>query len=97
MLITLLVVTVLLHALLTSGSIMVWNTVKKTSPEQLPRVFFATMAIRMIAALGVFAAALFLIHNDMEQVKFFTIIFIVIYLLLLIFDTMYFYCSSKKI
>ena len=96
MLTTLLIVTLLLHAILTGGSIAIWNTVRKSTPEYLPKVFFATMAIRLLTSLGVFAAALLLIHNDREQVIFFTVIFIVIYLLLLIFDTMYFYCSSKK-
>ncbi len=96
MLLTLLLITLLLHAVLTGGAIMVWRTIKKSSPELMPKVFFATTLVRMIASLGVFAVSLYVINGDKDTMKLFTLIFLVVYMLLLIFDTAYYYCSSRE-
>ncbi len=96
MLLTLLLITLLLHAVLTGGSIMVWRTLKASAPELLPKAFFVTAIVRMVASLGVFAVAVYIIHEDRETLKQFTLIFLTVYMLLLVFDTVYFYCSSRR-
>jgi len=97
MLTVLIIITLLYQVVFTAGSIMVWRTVKNNNPEQLPKVFFATTAIRLFTSVVVFALAMWLIHSDMEHVKIFTVFFLAVYMLLLVFDTAYFYCSSQKI
>lgn len=97
MLITLISITLLLHALLTAGSLLTWKKVLKDNPQLLPKLFFTTSAIRLVASVALFAISLLLIRQDIEQVKIFTIVVIATYLLLLTFDTAYFYHSSKTI
>ena len=43
------------------------------------------------------AVGIYVISADKDGLKLFTAIFIITYLLLLVFDTMYFYFSSKAI
>lgn len=82
---------------ITIGAVTVWKSVMKNNPVQLPKVFFAITTIRLVVSVAFFALALWLIHSDVGQVKIFTLFFLVVYMLLLIFDTAYFYCSSQKI
>lgn len=97
MFITLIAITLLLHALLTICSLVVWNKVLKDRPQALPRLFFLTTIVRLLASVALFLVALMMIRHDTAQVKMFTLIFIAAYLLLLIFDTAYFCHSSKTI
>jgi len=97
MLTVLIIITLLYQVIFTAGSVLVWKSVKNNNPAQLPKVFFATTAIRLFTSVVVFALALWLIHTDIGQVKIFTAFFLVVYMLLLIFDTAYFYCSSQQI
>lgn len=97
MLLTLIAIMLLLQLLLTTGTIAIWNMVRRNSPQALPKVFFLTTLVRLIASTAFFAAALYVISADKDGLKLFTAIFIITYLLLLVFDTMYFYFSSKAI
>lgn len=97
MLIPLIIVTLLYQTILTVGSVLVWRSVMKNNAAQLPKVFFAITTMRLVASVAFFALALWLIHTQVEEVKLFTIFFLVLYMLLLGFDTAYFYCSSQKI
>ena len=93
----LIILSVLLHTVLTGGAIMVWRTVSKTAQEQLPKVFFATMAARLLSTVLLFAAAAFLLRNDRTELITFAVIYIILYIIMLILDTAYFYCSSKQL
>ncbi len=97
MLLTLIAVMLLFQVLLTAGAIAIWNMVKRESPQALPKVFFLTTLVRLLASTAFFAVALYVISADKDGLKLFTAIFIITYLLLLVFDTMYFYFSSKAI
>lgn len=91
----LIVLTIVLHIMLTAGTVLVWQTVKKTSPEALVKVFFLSMGVRLLASVILFAVGAYLIKDDTEAIKLFAVIFIAAYLLMLLFDTAYFYCSSQ--
>ena len=97
MLTLLIILTVAYQTVITAGSITVWKSVMKNNPAQLPKVFFAITIVRLVFSVAFFALALWLMHTDVGQVKLFTVFFLVVYMLLLVFDTAYFYCSSQKI
>ena len=97
MLAILIIITLVLHAVLTLGSIKVWKTVEKTNPASLAKVFFVSMAVRLIVSVAIFAISLMLMKDDVDAIKRFTILFVIIYFLLLAFDTIYFYCSLKML
>ena len=97
MLVTLISITLLFHAVLTVGSLFTWKKVLKDNPQLLPKLFFTTAAIRLVASVALFAISLLLIRQDIVQVKIFTVVVIATYLLLLTFDTAYFSHSSKTI
>ena len=78
---------------ITIGAVTVWRSAMKNNPAQLPKVFFAITTVRLVISVAFFALALWLIHSDLGQVKIFTLFFLVVYMLLLVFDTAYFYCS----
>ena len=92
---TLIIITLVLHAVLTLGGIKVWKTAERTNPTALAKVFFVSTAVRLVASAGLFLIALMLIKDDAGMVKMFTIFFVILYFLLLIFDTVYFYRSLK--
>lgn len=87
----------LFQILLTVGFIMVWKSVMNNNQEQLPRVFFAITTVRIVFSVAIYAVVLWIIRTNVEMVKIFTLIYIVLYMLLLGFDTAYFYCSLQKI
>lgn len=97
MLTILIIITLVLHAVLTLGSIKVWKTIEKTNPTSLAKVFFVSMAVRLVVSVVIFAVSLWLMKDDVDSIKMFTILFVIIYFLLLAFDTIYFYCSLKTI
>ncbi|MBQ0085613.1 MAG: hypothetical protein KBS65_05165 [Prevotella sp.] len=91
----LVIITLALHAVLTLGGIKIWKTVEKTKPSALAKVFFISMAARLVMSVGMFLVALMLLKEDIDAIKMFTVFFVILYFLLLIFDTVYFYCSLK--
>lgn len=96
MMITILVIiTLVLHTVLTFGGIKIWKTAEKTNPAALAKIFFVSMAVRLVMSVGMFLVALMLLKDDVGAIKMFTVFFVILYFLLLIFDTVYFYCSSK--
>ncbi len=97
MLLTLIAIMLLLQVLLTAGAIAIWNMVRSHTPQALPKVFFITSFVRLLASIVFFAVALYVISADRDALKIFTAVFAITYLLLLVFDTMYFYFSSKTI
>ena len=51
---------------------------------------------RMVVALVLYAICMYLVSDDPWKMKVVTISFLVIYFLMLIFETMYYYISAKK-
>lgn len=89
------IIMVIVQVFLTVGALTLWNTTKKNSPQQLPKLFFVVSAARLLVSLIAFAAGLYLIHEDLTQVKIFTVVTLLLYMLLLVFDTAFFYFSSN--
>ena len=91
------IVTVVLTILVTGCMIAVWRTTKSTSPEMLPRVFFVASAVKLFTALVAIAAGVFLMRHDIASIRLYTIVTILVFVISLVCDTTYFYCSSKTI
>lgn len=91
------IIMVIVQAFLTVGAVVLWNTTKKNSPEQLPRLFFVVSGARLLISLIAYAAGLYLVHEDLTQVKIFTVVTLLLYMLLLVFDTAFFYFSSNTL
>ena len=54
------------------------------------------MIARMVVALVLYAICMYLVSDDPWEMKVVTISFLVIYFLMLIFETTYYYISAKK-
>ena len=54
------------------------------------------MIARMVVALVLYAICMYLVSDDPLKMKVVTISFLVIYFLMLIFETTYYYISAKK-
>ena len=54
------------------------------------------MIARMVVALILYAICMYLVSDDSWKMKVVTISFLVIYFLMLIFETTYYYISAKK-
>ena len=54
------------------------------------------MIARMVVALVLYAICMYLVSDDPWKMKVVTVSFLVIYFLMLIFETMYYYISAKK-
>lgn len=97
MMTVLIVLTIVLHCILTTGTVLVWMSAKKSAPEMLPKIFFLSMGVRLFASIILFAVGVYLLRGDMEPMKLFTVVFIAAYLLMLLFDTAFFYWSSQQL
>ena len=96
MLTVLIIATIVLQAVLTGGSLAIWNNVRKSAPQVLTKTFFVIMMIRLFASMVVFALAVYLMHDNASDVKLYAIVFIVLYIALLVFDTLYFLHTIKS-
>jgi uncharacterized membrane protein len=90
------IITLALHAIIAIGAISAWKKVAQTAPATLPRLFFAISILRLLASVALFAVCLFLIHEDRDLLKQFTVMFLAIYLVMLVIDTTYFYKATKR-
>ena len=54
------------------------------------------MIARMVVALVLYAICMYLVSDDPWKMKVVTVSFLVIYFLMLIFETMYYYISAQK-
>ena len=54
------------------------------------------MIARMVVALVLYAICMYLVSDDPWKMRVVTISFLVIYFLMLIFETIYYYISAKK-
>ena len=97
---TLVVLTVLMHLLLTGFAFFVVKTVIKSDPQKLTKVLFVFMGLRFLFPLAFYAAWLFGKYDsgtDAGELKTFTIFFLICYLLFLAIDTIYLYCTLKQL
>ena len=73
-----------------------WRAVTSSSSASLPTFYLAASGLRMIAGIATVLIYLFLAADEM-QIRFFVFLFLVYYLVLLIYDTLYFVRVEKKI
>ncbi len=93
------IITVIMHLLLTGMAFFVLKTVMKSNPSGVMKAIFAVMGIRFVFPLAFYAACLFgwkEFGYETEDLKSFTILYLVLYLLFLAIDTLYFYFTLKN-
>lgn len=75
---------------------MTWRMIAGGSVSSLPLFYLAASGLRMLAGVAFVLVYLFVV-KDTLTVRFFVITFLIYYLLLLIYDTIYFVKVEKKI
>ena len=96
MLTVVIIVTVVLQVVLTVGGLAIWNGVRKNDPQTLTRTFFIIMGMRFVLSLAVFIIGLFVMRECISDIKVYAIVFAVLYLVVLAFDTLYFLRGLKS-
>ena len=98
--VTAIIITIVMHLVLTGFSFYLFKTVIKLNPEKLTKLFFLIMGIRFVFPLAFYAAFLWGMSNSgnsADDLKIFTIFYLLIYMLFLAIDTAYFYCTLKQL
>ena len=91
-----LIVSVVFHAFCSLAYITGWRALARRSPETLPKYYLAGSAFRLMAAAIVLLVVCLLKRADIDAIRWFTIVFIVYYLVMLIFDAIFFAKVSKN-
>jgi len=73
-----------------------WRLVARRSPELLPKYYLAGSAFRLMAAAVVVLVYCVFNRHDVTAIKWFSIVFIVYYVVMLIFDAVFFAKVSKN-
>lgn len=73
-----------------------WKFLARQSPETLPKYYLAGSAFRLMAAAMVMLAYCVVLRHDISAIKWFAIVFIVYYVVMLIFDALFFANFSKN-
>lgn len=73
-----------------------WKTVAKNSPINLGKFYLAGAAIRMILALVVIIIAVFMLRPDSVAILGFTAVFAAFYVIMLVYDCIFFARIEKK-
>ncbi len=91
-----LIVSVVFHVFCSLAYITGWRALARRSPETLPKYYLAGSAFRLMAAAIVLLVVCVLKRADIDAIRWFTIVFIVYYLVMLIFDAIFFAKVSKN-
>ena len=83
------------HILCSLAYIWGWQTIAHRSPETLPKYYLAGSAFRLIAAAMVLLVFCVIKRSDVETIKWFALVFIAFYLVILVFDAIFFAKISK--
>lgn len=73
-----------------------WRKAARKADNSLTRFYFASSAVRMLLAFVVLLIGFFTLHSDKTRVLGFALIFAAYYVLLLIFDCIFFSQIEKK-
>lgn len=76
--------------------IMGWKAIARRSAEMLPKYYLAGSAFRLMAAAILLLVYCVISRDDITAIKWFTIVFIVYYIVLLVFDAIFFAKVSKN-
>lgn len=91
------VIAVVFHLLAAVFYGQMWLRVAKNAPMTLPRFYMAASALRLFAAAATVLIYCVIARNDAQQIKMFAIIFMVYYVVMLIFDAVYFIRKVKSV
>ena len=73
-----------------------WKSLARRSSALLPKYYLAGSAFRLMAAAMVLLVYCVICRQDVHAIKLFSIVFIVYYIVILIFDAIFFAKVSKK-
>lgn len=73
-----------------------WKATARTSPNSLAKFYLAASGLRMLASLIVVVLALILLRPDRQMMLGFSMIFVAFYLVMLLFDTIFFTRIERK-
>ena len=73
-----------------------WQAIARRSPEVLPKYFLASSALRLMAAAMVLLVFCVVNRGDIDSIKWFAVVFIIYYLVILAFDALFFAKISNK-
>ena len=90
-----LVVSVLFNLVSTIAYSVSWKAVAKSSPDNLAKFYLAATVIRMLIALAV-ATVVIVLTEDKQEATRFAVVFVIFYLAMLTYDTIYFSRVEKN-
>ena len=73
-----------------------WKAVARRSPETLPKLYLASSAFRLILAAMVMLVWCFINRGNLQSIKWFAAVFIIYYVVMLVFDAIFFAKVSKN-
>ncbi len=97
--VTVTIITVLMHLMLTGMAFFILKTVMKSNPAGVMKAIFSVMGVRFIFPLAFYAACLFGWKEyglELGEIKVFTIFYLILYIVFLAIDTVYFYFTLKN-
>ena len=83
------------HIICSTAYIVGWQALARRSPETLPKYYLAGSAFRLMAAAAVLLVFCVVKRGNPETIKWFSIVFIIFYLVMLVFDAIFFAKVSK--
>ncbi len=93
------IITVLMHLMLTGMAFFILKTVMKSNPAGVMKAIFSVMGVRFVFPLAFYAACLFGWKEyglELGEIKVFTIFYLILYIVFLAIDTVYFYFTLKN-
>lgn len=73
-----------------------WRKAARKAGNSLTRFYFASSAVRMLLAFVILLVGFFILRGDKTRLLGFTLVFAIYYMLLLIFDCIFFSQIEKK-
>ncbi len=89
-------ISALFHFIFSTAYIWVWQILARRSPDILPKYYLAGSAFRLMAAAIVLLVFCVVNRGDTESIKWFSVVFIIFYLVILVFDAIFFAKVSKN-
>jgi hypothetical protein len=84
------------HILCSTAYIWGWQALERRSHETLPKYYLAGSAFRLMASAAVLLMFCVVKRDNPETIKWFSIVFIIFYLVMLVFDAIFFAIVSKN-
>lgn len=95
-LLSVLIVSSVFHLVCSFSYGQAWKVVARRSLETLPKLYLASSALRLMAAAIVMLAWCVVNRADIESIKWFAAVFIIYYVVMLVFDAIFFAKVSKN-